>query len=74
MFAQSKTCRASETAVASERFWNNIRFWATDAKQTTEKRPFLDSISLVMQKLYYKNKRDVFSTWSVPRCYKRDEV
>jgi hypothetical protein len=26
LFAQSKHCGARETAVASERLWNNVRF------------------------------------------------
>jgi hypothetical protein len=29
---------------------------------------------LIMQQLDYNNGRTVFSTWSVPRGYKRDEV
>jgi hypothetical protein len=33
--------------------------------------PMLDIRFLIMQKLGYKNGRAVFSTWSVPRCYKQ---
>jgi hypothetical protein len=29
---------------------------------------------LIMQQLDYNNGRPVFSTWSVPKSYKRDEV
>jgi hypothetical protein len=36
MFVRSKNCGARETAVASERLWNNIRFYATAAKQTRQ--------------------------------------
>jgi hypothetical protein len=49
------------------------------------RRPFLGSVSvnmflllgtryLIMQHFDYNNGRDVFSTWSVPGGYKRDEV
>jgi hypothetical protein len=33
--------------------------------------PLLGSSFLIMQQLDYKNGRAVFSTWSVPRCYKQ---
>jgi hypothetical protein len=36
-----------ETAVASKRLWNNIHFWATAAKHTTEQRPLLCSRFLI---------------------------
>jgi hypothetical protein len=36
--------------------------------------PLLGSRFLIMQQLYYNNGRAVFSTWSVSRCYKLDEV
>jgi hypothetical protein len=36
--------------------------------------PLLDSRFLIMQQLNYKNGRAVFSLWSMPRGYKRDEV
>jgi hypothetical protein len=42
------------------------------AKQT--QRPLLGSRFLIMQQLDYNNGKDVFSAWSVPRCYKRDKV
>jgi hypothetical protein len=33
--------------------------------------PLLDSRFVIMQRLDYNNGRPVFSTWSVPRCYKQ---
>jgi hypothetical protein len=33
---------------------------------------FLSSRFLIMQQLDYNNKNRVFSTWSVPRCYKQE--
>jgi hypothetical protein len=43
-------------------------------KQTTEQRPLLGSGFLLLQQLDYNNGRAVFSTWFVPRGYKRDKV
>jgi hypothetical protein len=43
--AQSKNC--GKTAVASERLWNIIRFWATAAKQTTDQHTLLGSRYLI---------------------------
>jgi hypothetical protein len=36
--------------------------------------PLLGSRVLIMQQLDFNNVRDVFSTWSMARGYKRDEV
>jgi hypothetical protein len=47
-------------AVASEQLWNNIRFQATVAKETMERRPFLGSRFLIS-----KNRRPLLGTVAV---------
>jgi hypothetical protein len=41
ILALSMNCGTWATAVASQRFWNNICFQAKTAKQTTKQRPLL---------------------------------
>jgi hypothetical protein len=72
------------TAVAMQRPWDGRMCtravsgqWLgkhIPAKQTMEQRPLLGSRFLIMQQLDYNNGRAVFSTWSVPKGYKRDMV
>jgi hypothetical protein len=52
IFAPSKnySYEAREAAVASKRLWNNIRFHATAAKQTTEQRSLLGSRFFISDK------------------------
>jgi hypothetical protein len=60
IFAQSKNCGARETAADNEWLWNNIRFQATAAKQTTERRPLLGSRILISN-----NRRPLLGNGSV---------
>jgi hypothetical protein len=49
-------------------------FLGISLEKTTEQLLLLGSRFLIIQNLDYNNWRAAFSTWSVPRCYKRDEV
>jgi hypothetical protein len=86
IFAQSKNCGDRETAVASERLWNNIQFKAMAGKRTMERRPLLGSRFLISKNwrpLLWNGSvntfpRQLLREWTVlyaravPRSYKED--